>query len=119
MPEETIQNGDAAERKRGFPFLTAGATLVTLFAFLFLTWLAYREGSPLGPPTPTAPASGEAKSAPDAEEIKARNEAALGGVGAKMSRDQAHGELLKTLKAPDDRLPFPAPQPQAPPAPKK
>ncbi len=35
------------------------------------------------------------------------NDAALNGVGAKMSREQAHGKLLTTLKTKDDKLPFP------------
>ena len=53
------------------------------------------------------------------DEIKARNEAALNGVGAKMPREEARGKLLATLKTPNDKLPFPTPQPQTPPAPKK
>ena len=48
-----------------------------------------------------------------------REDVDVTALAEKMSRDQAHGELLKKLKTPDDRLPFPAPQPQAPPAPKK
>jgi hypothetical protein len=109
---------DNPEQRPGFPFLTAAATLVTLFAFVGLMWLAYHRPDPLGPPTPTAE-PGEAKAAPDLNEIKARNEAALGGVGAKMSREEARAKLLANLKGPNDKLPFPAPEPPAPPAPKK
>jgi hypothetical protein len=111
---------DNPEQRPGFPFLTVAATLVTLFAFVGLMWLAYHRPDPLGPPTPTAPApEGEAKSAPNLDEIKARNEAALGGVGAKMPREEARARLLANLKTPNDKLPFPAPEPPAPPAPKK
>jgi hypothetical protein len=116
----TSPNDDTQQRP-GFPFLTVAATLVTLFAFVGLMWLAYREKDPLGPPTPTAPApeGSDAKAAPNLEEIKARNEAALGGVGAKMPREEARAKLLGKLKGPNDKLPFPAPEPPAPPAAKK
>jgi hypothetical protein len=110
---------DDTEQRPGFPFLTAGAALVALFAFVGLMWLAYHRANPLAPPAPT-PEAGETKAAPpNLHEIRQRNEAALGGVGAKMSRDEARTKLLATLKGPNDKLPFPTPEPPAPPAPKK
>lgn len=113
----TSQN-EGTEQRPGFPFLTVGSTLVALFAFLGLMWLAYQKGSPLGLPTP-APEAGEVRASPDVDEIGARNEAALNGVGAKMSREEARAKLLANLKGPNDKLPFPAPEPPAPPAPKR
>ncbi len=104
---------------RAFPFITVGAAAGVLFAFLFLMWFVRNHENMLDSPKPEA--KGEAK--PDAatklDEVKARNEAALNGVGAKMSRDEARGRLLGTLKGPNDKLPFPTPEPAAPPAPKK
>ncbi len=108
-----------SERRPGFPFLTAGTALVVLFTFLGLTWLMYHRPNPLASPTPT-PEAGEAKTAPPTlDEIKKRNDAALGGVGAKMSRDEARTRLLTTLKKPTDTLPFPTPEPLTPAPPKQ
>ena len=107
-----------------FPFVTVGATLGVLFVFLGLMWVAARKESPLDAPKPDAlDAKGEPKldAAAKLDEVKARNEAALNGVGAKMSRDEARGKLLGALKGPNDKLPFPTPEPPeaAAPAPKK
>lgn len=109
-------DNSTAPRNQGFPFITVGATVGVLFVFLFLMWLAARKENPLESPKPDA---GEVKAAQSLDEIKARNEAALNGVGAKMSRDEARGKLLATLKSPNDKLPFPTPEPSAPAAPKK
>lgn len=107
-----------------FPFVTVGATLGVLFVFLGLIWVAARKESPLDAPKPDGiDAKGEPKIDAGAklDEVKARNEAALNGVGAKMSRDEARGKLLGALKGPNDKLPFPTPEPPvaAAPAPKK
>ncbi len=102
------------EPPKGFPFITVAATLGVLFAFLFLVWLAGHRENPLAEPKPeTTDSKEEPKldAAAKLDEVKARNEAALAGVGAKMSRDEAHGKLLGTLKGPNDKLPFPTPEP--------
>lgn len=98
-----------------FPFVTVGAAAGVLFAFLFLTWFVRNHESVLDTPKPDAKPDAAAK----LDEVKARNEAALAGVGAKMSRDEARGKLLGTLKGPKDTLPFPTPEPVVPAAPKK
>ena len=89
-----------------------------MFAFLFLMWFV--TTIPNAPDAAKTDAKGEPK--PDAaaklDEVKARNEAALNGVGAKMPRDEARGKLLATLKGPNDKMPFPTPEPPPPP-PKK
>ena len=97
-----------------FPFVTVAATLATLFVFLGLMWVAARKDSPLDAPKPDGiDAKSEPKldAAAKLDEVKARNEAALNGVGAKMSRDEARGKLLGALKGPNDKLPFPTPEP--------
>lgn len=107
-----------------FPFVTAALAAGVLFVFLGLMWLAAQKENPLEPPS-AADAKAEPK--PDAaaklDEVRGRNQAALDGVGAKMSLREAHGKLLGTLKGPNDTLPFPTPEPPvaaAPaPAPKK
>lgn len=108
----------AATESKGFPFVTAGAALGVLFAFLALTMVAYRSPGALDPAPDGAKA---AEPVPDADaklsEVRARNEAALNGIGAKMPLRDAHGKLLGTLKGPNDSLPFPTPEaPVAPPA---
>jgi hypothetical protein len=108
------------EAPKGFPFVTVLATLGVLFAFVFLIWLAAHKENPLAEPKPeTTDAKEEPKldAAAKLDEVKARNEAALAGVGAKMSRDEAHGKLMATLKGPNDKLPFPTPEPPVPAAP--
>jgi hypothetical protein len=105
-----------------FPFVTAIATLGVLFVFLGLVWLAAHRENPLAVPKPeTTDAKEEPKldAAAKLKEVKARNAAALAGVGAKMSRDEAHGKLLATLKGPNDKLPFPTPEPPVPAPPAK
>ncbi|MBA4066108.1 MAG: hypothetical protein C0501_20795 [Isosphaera sp.] len=98
-----------APAARGFPFLTAGAALAILFAFVGLVVWAYNSPNPLGGP--------KAEPAPDPAaklaEVKARNRALLDGAGAKMSADAAAAELRARAKA-DGRLPFPIPEPAAP-----
>ncbi|AWM40844.1 hypothetical protein GobsT_06020 [Gemmata obscuriglobus] len=110
----------AADRSPRFPFVTVGAALGVLFTFLFLMWLvttrekeadAQRAADTKAEPKPDA--------ATKLDEVKARNEAALNGVGAKMSRDEARGKLLARLKGPGDTMPFPVPEPAQPAAPKK
>jgi hypothetical protein len=103
-----------------FPVVTVVATLGVLFAFLGLMWLATQKGNPLEQPKPEAT---DAKDEPKldagakADEVKARNQAALDGVGAKMPLRDAHGALLGKLKSPNDKLPFPTPEPVVTPAP--
>lgn len=107
-------NATPADSRQRFPFVTVAATLATLFVFLGLMWVAARKENPLDAPKPDAvDAKGEPKvdAAAKLDEVKARNEAALNGVGAKMSRDEARGKLLGALKGPNDTLPFPTPEP--------
>jgi hypothetical protein len=96
----------------GFPFVTAGITLATLFVFLVLTIVAYRQATPLDEPKDV----GEPKPDPATKltEIRAKNQAALEGSGAKMSAAAATAELLDRVKK-DGKLPFPVPAPPAPP----
>src|SRR4051812_30070943 len=75
-----------------FPFWTVAAAFVTFFMFLGLMWLAYHSSSPLAaPPAPPADTKAEPKVDPAVklDEVKARNQAALDGVGAKMSVREA------------------------------
>ncbi len=110
----------AADAPKGFPFVTAGAALGVLFAFLALTVVAYRSPGALDP-APDGAKAGEppVDAAAKASEIRARNEAALNGVGAKMPLREAHGKLLGALKGPNDALPFPRPEAPSPPPAKK
>lgn len=117
----------AANEPKGFPFVTVGASLGVLFAFLALTVIAYRSPSFLDP-TPDGAKAGEPPidAAAKMSEVRARNEGALNGVGAKMPLREAHkkfvgrdadGKFIGTLKGPNDTLPFPLPEaPVAPPA---
>jgi hypothetical protein len=95
----------------GFPFVTAGITLVTLFVFLVLTIVAYRQATPLDEPK----AEGEPKADPATKlgEIRSKNQAALEGTGAKMSAAAATAELLDRVKK-DGKLPFPVEPPAQP-----
>ena len=104
-----------------FPFVTVAVTLATLFVFLGLMWLAAQKENPLAEPSTDAKDEQKAEPRPKLDEIKARNYKALEGVGAKMSLADAHGKLLGTLKGPNDKLPFPTPEPPVvtAPAPKK
>ena len=105
------------ERTRGFPLITVAASVATLFVFMGLMVLAYRSPDYLEQPKPGAT---DAASAPPAlNELKARNHAAIDGVGAKMPLRNAHDHLLITLKTPADTLPFPTPEPAVPSVPKK
>ena len=107
-----------ANESKGFPFVTVGASLGALSAFLVLTVIAYRSPNYLDPAPGASKAADPAiDAAAKLSEIRARNEGALNGVGAKMPLREAHGKLLGTLKGPNDALPFPTPEaPVAPPA---
>ena len=121
MSDTNATNATPPE-KPGFPFVTVGATLAVLFVFLFLTWLAAHRPNPLETPKPeTSEKQEEPKldAAARLDEVKARNQAALDGVGAKMSLRDAHGQLMSKLKGPNDKLPFPTPEPPAAVPPKK
>lgn len=104
-----IANSDAREHPSGFPFVTAGAALAILFVFLGLMWLAVQGTNPLTPPD--AKAEPKQNAAAKLDEVKGRNQKALEGVGAKTSLAEAHGALLGKLKGPNDKLPFPTPEP--------
>ncbi len=105
----------APDNATRFPFVTVLAALGVLFVFLGLMWLATQKQNPLEQPKPDAADAKAVEPTPDAaaklDEVKARNAAALDGVGAKMSLPEAHGKLLGTLKGPTDKLPFPIPEP--------
>jgi hypothetical protein len=110
----TPETNNTAPASKGFPFVTVGATLAVLFVFLFLTWLAAHRPNPLEAPKPeTSEKQEEPKldAAAKLDEVNARNEAALNGVGAKMPLRDAHGRLLSKLKTPNDKMPFPTPEP--------
>lgn len=113
MPET-----NAEPEPRGFPFITAIATLLTLFAFLGLMVLAYNSPNYLGE-TRSEP---KMDPAVKLEEARARNQAVLEGKpgsGSAMSVPEATSRLLGSLKSQKDALPFPTPQPPPPPEPKK
>lgn len=103
-----------------FPFVTVAVTFVVLFVFLGLMWFAAQKENPLADP-PTEAKDEQKAERPKLDELKARNYKAQEGVGAKMSLGEAHGKLLGTLKGPNDKLPFPTPEPPvvAAPVPKK
>lgn len=120
MADTTPSTAPDADRSPGFPFITVGAAFGVLFAFLFLMWLVTNRESALEAMKATdANAAPKPDAATKLDEVRARNEAALNGVGAKMSRDEAHSKLLAGLKGPTDKLPFPAPGPVPPAAAKK
>jgi hypothetical protein len=122
MTDPNTDPANAPQPAQGFPFVTVAATLGILFVFLGLMWLATRKENPLEAPKPET-TGGETEPKLDAaaklDEVKARNQAALDGVGAKMSLRDAHGKLLATLKGPNDKLPFPTPEQVVTPAPAK
>lgn len=94
--------------------MTVCAALGVLFAFLFLMWFVTMRENAAEAQRAADAQKGDPK--PDAatklDEVKARNEAALNGVGAQMSRDEARGKLLSKLKGPNDQMPFPMPEPK-------
>lgn len=108
-------NSAMPTEKQRFPFVTVLAAGAVLFVFLGLMWLATQKQNPLEHPKPDAADAKATEPKPDAatklDEVKARNAAALDGVGAKMSLPEAHGKLLGTLKGPNDKLPFPIQEP--------
>ena len=106
----------------GFPFFTVTAALGALFMFWGLMWFVGREENPLEVPKPEATdTTTEPKLDAGAklDEVNARNRAALDGVGAKMPLRDAHGQLMTKLKGPNDKMPFPTPEPPAPAVPPK
>jgi len=105
-----------------FPFVTVAVAFAILFVFLGLMWFASQKENPLAEPAPTdAKAEPKVDAGTKLDEVRARNQAALNGVGAKMPLAEAHGKLVGSLKGPNDKLPFPTPEPAvvAAPAPKK
>lgn len=105
-------------KPRDFPYFTVGATLLALFGFLALCVLVYRSPNFLGEPKVEPPADPAAR----LNEVRSKNEAALEGrpgSGAKMSVSDATTQLLGKLKSEKDTLPFPIPEPPAPPPAKK
>jgi hypothetical protein len=122
MADATPDNANPLPKPPGFPFITVALALVTLFVFLWAMWRVTRMEDPLEPPKPEATeAKGEPQLDPAAklDEVQARNQAALDGVGAKMPLRSAHGQLMTKLKGPDDKMPFPTPEPPVPAAPPK
>jgi hypothetical protein len=115
-------NTPPSPETRGFPFITVGATLAGLFAFLALMILAYRSPNFLDERKPEDEPKGEEKAEPKADpatrlnDLRAKNQAILDGHGAKMSVGVATTELLDRVKK-DGKLPFPMPEPPAPPTP--
>ncbi len=120
MTAPDADNANAPDKPLGFPFVTVAATFATLFVFLGLVVIAYRSPNGLDVPNSGATdAKGEPKPDPGAklDEVRARNEAALNGVGAKMSQREARDALVSKLKGANDKLPFPTPEPVVPAAP--
>ena len=117
MVDENANQNEASETKN-FPFITALLALATLFVFVGLMVVAYRSPNYLDEKKETA----EPKADPAAKlaEIRAKNEAALNGAGAKMPAAAATAELLDRAKK-DGKLPFPVAPPPQPgvPEPKK
>lgn len=111
MADTNTDNTNSPPQPQTFPFITAGLAFIVLFVFLGLMWLATRKENPLEPPTADLKVEPKVDAAAKLDEVKARNQAALEGVGAKMSIRDAHGKLLGTLKGPNDKMPFPAPEP--------
>jgi hypothetical protein len=119
MSEPTNNTTPAGERP-GFPFITVAAAVVTMLAFLALTWAEaeYRflsnalKSEQKADKDPPKEKELQLDPAAKLDGVNKRNEAALKGVGAKMSRDEARAKLLTTLKGPNDKLPFPMPEPK-------
>src|SRR5262245_38104952 len=112
MADPSTNNANPTDA-RGFPFITVLASLATFFAFLGLMVLIYdRWPNPLREQKTEPNADQKADPAPKLEDIRARNQALLDGIGAKMSVDAATAELLGKLKSEKDRLPFPLPESQ-------
>lgn len=111
----TLESGSNLRR---FPFVTVLVAAAALFAFLGLSVLVYRSPNYLGEPTAEPAVDPAAK----LNEIRSKNEAALEGrpgSGSRMSATDAQSKLLSKLKSEKDVLPFPAPEPPPPAAPKK
>src|SRR5262245_21999885 len=110
MAEPNTNDAHDPEPK-GFPFVTAALTLATLFVFLGLMVLAYRSPNYLD--EKKDPAEPKPDPAAKLAEIRAKNQAALEGAGAKMSVSAATAELLDRAKK-DGKLPFPVEPPPVP-----
>lgn len=111
---------------KGFPYLTALATLAALFLFVGLVLVMYQYPNTLGGPK-AGPAADPAEKL---DAVRARNQAVLDGTDptAKMNMDRATAEVLaQTARSKDKaakfgRLPFPvapAPPPEKKPEKKK
>jgi hypothetical protein len=111
MTEPFTNNATDSETK-GFPYITVGATLATLFAFLGLMVLAYKSPNYLDEPKEEGEPKADA--ATRLNEVRAKNQAILDGTGAKMSAAAVTAELLDRVKK-DGKLPFPMPEPPSPP----
>lgn len=102
-------------KRRGFPFITVGATLILLFLFLGVTWAVWNSPSPFEKPKAETSEKPEEEPKPDPatrlDNLNKRNQDALDGVGAKKSQREAHAELIGKLKGPNDKLPFPIQEP--------
>lgn len=104
-------------RSSGFPYLTAVATVLTLFLFLGLVIVAYRSPNYLG----DSPADTAIDGATKLNEVKARNRAVLDGKDAtvKMSANEAAEKLTTAAEQSKDAthkhgvLPYPA-EPKVP-----
>jgi hypothetical protein len=105
-------NKENEPEARGFPYITVGATLAVLFAFLGLMVLAYQSPNYLDEAKPDGEPKADA--ATRLNEVRAKNQAILDGTGSKMSAAAATAELLDRVKK-DGKLPFPMPEPAAPP----
>jgi hypothetical protein len=126
MTPDTNPTAPAPGDTRGFPYVTAVATLAGLFLFFGLVLVVYDSPNFLGEP----PGEEQPKPVDPAarlDEVKARNRAVLDGTdpGVKRSLEQATAEVLagtattKDDENPHGRLPFPVAKPAAAaPAPK-
>ncbi len=119
---ESNLNRPSEPAPRGFPFITAGISLLTFFVFAGLTVLAYRSPNYLAEPTidPKDAQNEKVDPATRLLELRAKNQAVLDGrpgTGTKMSVAEATDKLLVNVKTGKDHLPFPIPEPAAPPAP--
>lgn len=105
------ENGTAAERPSGFPYITALAALAGLFLFVGLVLLLYDLPNPLIESQPEQQSDPVAKF----EAVRSRNVPVLNGTDptVRMSNGESTAALLdraaksKNVEAPHGRLPFP------------
>src|SRR4051812_46427059 len=103
----------------GFPYATAAATLLTLFLFAGLVWVAYHSPNYLGDVKIVEP---KVDPATKLSEVRARNQAVLDGTdpGVKLPVGKAANELLGQAEKTRDKdhphgtLPFPVEPPKTP-----